>query len=122
LGFEGGFEGPFTGCASEGRLVESRKGGVENGEPGVKITRAYLPVGPFERQFKGGNPGGCLGRGPIKDPQKEVETFLRWDYLGKPLLITYRDAGWVERLHPGGWRGKENFSINHVTVEIPPSK
>jgi hypothetical protein len=44
---------------------------------------AYLPVGPLERQFEEGIQGGFVGRGPIKDLQEGVSTFLGWDVFGE---------------------------------------
>jgi hypothetical protein len=58
---------------------------------------AYLPVGPLERQFWEGYQGGFWEEVP-KNPQVRVVALLWRDILGKPLLITYIDALFPERL------------------------
>lgn len=44
---------------------------------------AYLPVGPLERQFVGGNPGGFSEKRSMTDLQEGVNTFLGWDIFGE---------------------------------------
>jgi hypothetical protein len=71
---------------------------------------ACLPAGPLERQFLEGIQGGL--RDEVRwDLQEGMETFLGRNYLGKPLLINYSDAGEKKRLQGGkkksapGWIG-----------------
>jgi len=60
-----------------------------------------LPSGrPFREAFEGGDPGEIVGRDPYRAFKKEWIPSWKGLNSGKPLLVTYSDAGKQKRLRP----------------------
>jgi hypothetical protein len=90
-------------------IVHSGAAGVRSLYRGDrKITWARLPAGPFERQLREGIQGGVWEEA-LSDLQSGSSTILRWDILGKPLLVTHSDAKPGQELHSRPDTGKKNI-------------